>query len=105
MSEPSGVGAVPANLPTITDAILDQWEASARVDAATEKSWSAHPLAILAVIRDLRDVRGRLAAVTELAERFAAGYAMHYASDIQFMRGKQQAGKQILGLLGVPGEQ
>lgn len=46
-------------LPDITDKVLDQWEESARADHAADQVWSCHPLAILAVIEELRDHRSQ----------------------------------------------
>jgi hypothetical protein len=46
-------------LPVITDAVLDQWEASATADAEAGKTWSVNPLAILAVVKELRRSRAQ----------------------------------------------
>lgn len=46
-----------AQLPEITAAVLDQWMASAIADEKAGRSWSTNPLAIMAVIAELRVYR------------------------------------------------
>lgn len=48
-----------ADLPVITDAVLDQWEIAARADSEDEQPFSLHPLAVLAVIAEVRTSRAR----------------------------------------------
>jgi hypothetical protein len=49
-------------VPTITDAVLDQWEQSARKDHEAGRTWSVHPLAILAVVAEMKEHRRLLLA-------------------------------------------
>jgi len=51
------------NLPTITDDVLDQWEASALKDHDAGHSWSVNPLAVLAIVKELRQHRAGLGPV------------------------------------------
>jgi hypothetical protein len=44
-------------MPEITDAVLDQWWESALVDEAEGRPWSVSPLAVMAVITELRELR------------------------------------------------
>ena len=50
-------------LPEITNDILDQWEASADQDASMGLPWSVNPLAILAVVKEMRTLRSLLVIV------------------------------------------
>lgn len=51
-------GQRPGETPEITSAVLDQWAESAQADAEAGRAWSVNPLAILAVVQELRAVRG-----------------------------------------------
>lgn len=43
--------------PTITDEVLTQWYEAALLDLDRGKYWETHPLAIIAVITELRERR------------------------------------------------
>jgi len=60
-----------ARLPEITDAVLDQWEASAAIDEEDGRTWSVHPLAVLAIVAEVRRLRSAApVTLADLLERY-----------------------------------
>lgn len=58
--------------PEITDVVLDQWEDSANQDRAAGRLWSVNPVAVLAVVAEVRRLRETLAMANHAVEHGAA---------------------------------
>lgn len=86
-------------LPAITDTVLDQWERSAAEDAANGRPWTVDPLAVLAVVKQLRQYRA-LAQADATAQR---AWREH-DEDCEAAAAAQRAAYRALNEIGATGE-